>query len=496
MKVLVVDDARSARRVIRQMLANVPDLEVVEADSYAAALGAVESNAPDLLLLDIRLSDDPRDRGGLDLLKSIRAAGRTTPAVMITSVTEMSEIREAMRSGAQDYVLKDELSPEMLLPVVEGFRERAILKGEVMRLRERVDRTYGMSALVGSSSGMDRVRRLVARVADANCTVLIRGETGTGKEMVARALHETSNRRDQPFLAVNCSALPGTLIESLIFGHERGAFTGADRRQRGQLELARGGTLLLDEIAEMPAELQAKLLRVLEDRTFRPLGAESEIPLRARILASTHVDLERRIGEGRFREDLYYRLNVVSLDVPPLVERGEDIVELIMAFTSEMNRKLKFTDDAMAWLARRRWPGNVRELRNVVERIALLADSDTIDVGVLDELARERSASDSASEIDRIARALLALPSRLGSKLDVIERAILHHAIETCGGNKSAAARLIGVDRKALERKWERLAEDGGVPSSSRSGGGTGAVGGNAASEPVEAAGRGSDDID
>src|ERR1041384_7824258 len=287
MKILVVDDQRSARRVLRQILVGLDDVEIMEAGSVNDALAVVEMSSPDLLLLDIRLSDDPRDRGGLEVLRAVRASGRTTPAVIVTSPTEPPEIREAMRHGAQDYVLKDELSPEMLLPIVEGLRERMSLRGEVTRLRERVDKSWGTAAIVGSSSSMDRVRRLVSRVADANCAVLIRGETGSGKEIVARALHESSGRRDQPFIAVNCSALPGALIESLIFGHERGAFTGADRRVRGQLELARGGTLLLDEIAEMPAELQAKLLRVLEDRRFRPLGAESELPVRGRILAAT-----------------------------------------------------------------------------------------------------------------------------------------------------------------------------------------------------------------
>jgi two-component system response regulator HydG len=458
MKVLVVDDQRSARRVLKQMLGDLPGLEIFEAGRFEEAMGVIDTASPDLLLLDIRLSDDPRDRGGLEVLRAVRASGRAIPAVMVTSSTELAEVRDAMRHGAQDYVLKDELSPEMLLPIVEGIRERLQLRGEVTRLRERVDRAFGTAAIVGSSPAMERVRRLVARVADANCAVLIRGETGSGKEMVARALHEMSARRDQPFIAVNCSALPGALIESLIFGHERGAFTGADRRVRGQLELARGGTLLLDEIAEMPAELQAKLLRVLEDRRFRPLGAESELPVRARILAATHVDLERGIGEGRFREDLYYRLNVVTIDVPPLSERGNDLVELLLAFCSELPRKIRFSDDAIQWLSRRRWSGNVRELRNVVERVALLSETDLVDVAVLEELARETS--DATREIDRIARTLLALPSNLGSKLDVIERAILHHAIEVSGGNKSAAARLIGVDRKALERKWERLSDE------------------------------------
>jgi DNA-binding NtrC family response regulator len=291
--------------------------------------------------------------------------------------------------------------------------------------------------------------------------------------MVARALHELSSRRTEPFVAVNCSALPGTLIESLIFGHERGAFTGAERRTRGQLEVVGGGTILLDEIAEMSIDLQAKLLRVLEDRRFRPLGAEAELPMRARVVASTHVDLQARIAQGRFREDLFYRLNVVTITVPPLVERVEDLPELVLAFAADLPRRLRFTEGAIEWLTHRPWPGNVRELRNVIERLSLLAEETTIDVPALETLAGPAGNLGARHEIDRIARSLLALPDRLGSKLDMIERAVLHHAIESCGGNKSAAARLIGVDRKALERRWERLSDSApdSEPASSGSGG-------------------------
>jgi DNA-binding NtrC family response regulator len=460
MRILIVDDQRSARKVLRQMLAPLPDIEVTDASSIDEALGHVDRTSFDLLLLDIRLSEDTRDRGGLDLLRRLRNQGITTPVVMVTSMSEVAEVREAMRSGAQDYVFKDELSPELLLPVVQNFRDRMVLVGQVARLREKVEETYGARAIVGSSPSIDRVRKLIARVGQSNATVLIRGETGSGKELVARAIHEASPRHDDPFIPVNCSALPGSLIESLLFGHERGAFTGADRRARGQLELAGEGTVLLDEIAEMPIDLQAKLLRVLEDRRFRPLGAEQEVPLRARVLAATHVDLEKRIAEGRFREDLFYRLNVVTIDVPALADRESDIPELIAAFTAQLSRKIRFSEPAIVWMTKRRWPGNVRELRNVVERLALLADTEAIEVKTLEELARERYNVQADQEIDRLARVILSLPDKLGSKLHVIERAVLHHAIEACGGNKSAAARLIGVDRKSLERKWERLSDD------------------------------------
>jgi two-component system response regulator HydG len=466
-RILILDDQRSARRVLKQLLSELNYAEVVEADSLASAKAIVDTSSVDLCLVDVRLSEDSTDRGGLDFLTHLRTQGRSVPAVMVTASTELAEIREAMRRGAQDYVLKDELSPEMLLPIVEGIRERLALKGEVLRLRQRVERTWGTAALVGSSPAMARVRRLIERLAEADAPVLIRGETGTGKELVARALHETGPRRDHPFLAVNCSALPGTLIESMIFGHERGAFTGADRKVRGHLELAGQGTILLDEIAEMPAELQAKLLRVLEERRFRPLGSEAELPLRARVLAATHIDVEERISEGRFREDLFFRLNVVTIEIPPLEERRDDIVELLGSFMADLPRKLTFAESAITWLVRRHWPGNVRELRNAVERLALLADSDRIDTAALDEIVGAQAIGGSAREVDSLAKSILALPLRLGSKLDVIERAVLHHAIETCGGNKSAAARLIGVDRKALERKWERLSDDP-PPSESR----------------------------
>jgi DNA-binding NtrC family response regulator len=462
MRFLLLDDQRSARLVLKHLLEDRPDIQVVEAGSVEEARLRMESQDIDAMLLDIRLSDAPNDRGGLEFLRWVRGTGRGMPAVMVTGVTELAEIREAMRQGAQDYVLKDELCAEMLLPIIDGIRERFALRDEVQRLREQVDRKQGLPALVGASAAIDRVRKLVRRVADADAPILVRGATGSGKELVTRAIHYSGKRASQPLLAVNCSALPGTLIESLVFGHQRGAFTGADRRVRGQLELAGAGTLMLDEIAEMPIELQAKLLRVIEDRKFRPLGAEEEITLDARIIAATNVDLERRIDAGTFREDLYFRLNVVTIDVPALSQRDDDIPHLVQSFASDQSRALRFTDAAMTWLRARHWAGNVRELRNAIERLSLLAESDVIDVPTLEELIGNDGAV-VERELSRLAKTLLALSTKETSKLDAIQRAVVEQALAAAKGNKSAAARLLGIHRKMLERmvKADAVESDG-----------------------------------
>jgi DNA-binding NtrC family response regulator len=459
MKILVVDDQRGARNLVLSMLRPLPEVELSQAKDLAEATEALAVKHPDLVLLDIRLSSEPGDRGGLDLLRHIRSAYPSLPVVIITASSEIDEIREAMRLGAKDYVLKDELSPELLVPIVEAMRERLALQGEVARLRARVDEEFGLAAIVGSSEPMERLRNMIRRLADSDATVLIRGETGSGKEMVARALHELSPRRSQPFLAINCSALPAALMESLIFGHARGAFTGADGRKRGQFELAQAGTILLDEVAEMALPLQAKLLRVLEEKRFRPLGAAEEVPFSARVLASTHADLERRLAEGSLREDLFYRLNVVVVQVPSLAERKDDTSELVHSFVSSLSRKIYFTEDAIAWLGRRRWPGNVRELKNSVLRVSLLAEHDEVNASVLERFVGDDARS-AELELDRIAERLLALPGRIGNKFDALERAVLSRAMTVANGNKAAAARLLGIERKAMGRRLEKLSGD------------------------------------
>lgn len=457
MKILIVDDQRGARRVLSKILEGLADVQLSEAKSLPEALAWVETMPPDLVLLDIRLSSDSEDQGGLDFLRKVIPLHPSLAVVVVTSSSEIDMIRQAMRLGAKDYVLKDELSPELLVPIVEGMRERMALRIEVARLSEQVDKSWGLSAIVGSSPEIKHVKQLIRRVADSDATVLIRGQTGVGKELVARALHETSSRRGQPFVAINCSALPAALMESLMFGHERGAFTGADSRKPGQFELAGAGTILLDEVAEMPLDLQAKLLRVLEDRRFRPLGAAIEIPLRARVLASTHVDLEARRAGGQLRDDLYYRLNVVSIPVPSLHDRRMDIPELVHAFIADMPRKIQLGQDAMEWLSRRSWPGNVRELRNMIERVSLLAIQSKVTRKVVETLAAEDVPG---SEIDRLVDRVLALPAETGNKLAAVERAVIARAMAATSGNKSAAAQLVGIERKAMERRWERLGDE------------------------------------
>lgn len=459
---LVVDDEVQILTALQKTL-SLEGYEVDVAGGVQVARERLAKRSYDIALFDVALPDGD----GVSLLEELRKSGNETPVIMMSGHATIDAAVRATRLGAIDFLEKP-LSTDRLLLVIQNTLRLVDAEQETRELRRAAGWVQDM---VGSSRAMQVLRDQIARAAKAQASVLVLGERGTGKELVARALHEMSDRRASPMVAVNCSTLPGTLIESLIFGHVRGAFTGADRRVRGQLELAQDGTLLLDEIAEMPVELQSKLLRVLEDRTFRPLGSEQELPLRARILAATHADVEERIGAGAFREDLFFRLNVVTIHVPTLTEHQDDIPELLAKFALDVQRPLRFTDDAVSWLMARRWPGNVRELRNVVSRLALLADDDTIDARTLEELVHDVPGKDVAAEVDRLARSLLSLPDRLGSKLEVIERAVLHHAIEVCGGNKSAAARLVGVHRKALERRWDRLVDpDSGSGSDEPSG--------------------------
>jgi two-component system response regulator HydG len=413
------------------------------ADRLRAARGDWE-----VVLLDVGLPG----LSGVDLLRQFRDSGSQAAVIMLTGDDSAATATTCLKSGAFHYLTKPCL-PIELASIVESAARHAVLR----RRLARGDEPRAAAVLIGDSPAMRKLQIAVDKLVNHDVAVLIQGESGTGKELVARALH-AAGPRNRPFLAINCSAIPDTLIDSELFGHARGAYTGATADRAGVFVEADGGALFLDEIGDMPLHVQARLLRVLQEGEVKRVGSNETVSVDTRVIAATNVDLEKAKAEGRFREDLYYRLNVVSLHVPPLADRGDDIVALIHSFGTQFQRKLRFTDAAVEWLCRRRWPGNVRELRNAVERLALLADSEAIDVADLEELVGAQL-GDGAREVDRMARAILALPARIGSKLDLIERAVLHHAVEMCSGNKSAAARLLGVNRKSLERKLDRLAD-------------------------------------
>ena len=461
-RILILDDQRAARRVLRSVLSSLEDMHFEEATSVEQALQLCKEQRFDAYLVDIHLSDSQLERGGIEFIKQVRRL-QPAPAVVVSASVEMQDLREAMRAGAVDYVLKDQLSPELIVPIIVEILARRDLQQRVEQLAERLERDYGLGAIVGVSAAIERVRNLIRRVADADATVLIRGPNGTGKELVAQALHQSGKRAGEPLIAVNCSAIAPGLVESELFGHERGAFTNAMSRRVGCFEAAGTGTIFLDEVAELTPDLQAKLLRVLEARRFSRVGSSEPVAFKARVVAATHQDLEQRIADGRFREDLYYRLNVISLEVPALSERREDIPVLVAHFVSQFGRPLRFSKDAMQNLEQRSWPGNVRELRNTIERLALLCDTDEVTPRSIDQVAPlRREGASEPGEIDRLARLLLAREMPGENKLDLMARTMVRIAMELSGHNQTRAARVLGVERKALERRFKRqVAEQG-----------------------------------
>ena len=460
-RILILDDQRAARRVLRSVLGAIDDLHFEEASTLEQALILCREQRFDAYLVDIHLSESPLERGGIEFIKQVRAL-QPAPAVVVSASVEMQDLREAMRAGAVDYVLKDQLSPELIVPIVQEILAKRDLQRRVQQLGERLDRDYGLGAIVGVSMAIERMRNLVRRLADADATILLRGPNGTGKELVAQALHQTGKRSSEPLIPVNCAAIAPGLVESELFGHERGAFTNAVSRRIGCLEAAGAGTIFLDEIAELTPDLQAKLLRVLEARRFQRVGGAETLSFKARVVAATHQDLEQRIKDGRFREDLYYRLNVVTIEVPALSERREDIPVLCAHFVQQFGRPLRFTKEAMQNLEQRSWPGNVRELRNTIERLALLCDTDEVTLPSLEQVAPlrrlggEPGESGETGEINRLARLLLAREMPGENKLDLMERTMVRIAMELSGHNQTRAARLLGVERKALERRFKR----------------------------------------
>jgi DNA-binding NtrC family response regulator len=358
-----------------------------------------------------------------------------------------------MRLGAHDYVLKDELTEELIVPVLRSICNQRTLEREVTELRSRGAKE--LDSLVGISREIQQLRTMIQRVAPSDRPVLVTGPTGAGKEVVVRAIHALGRHPDAPFLDLNCGAFPPSLVEAQLFGYERGAFTGADRRHDGYFAAANTGTVYLDELAELPLELQAKLLRVLEARSFRPLGSTQSRKFLGRVVAATCANLDDRVADGRFREDLYYRLNVLEVRVPALSEHPEDIPLLIAHFAAEQSRQLTFTEDAMAMATQMRWPGNVRQLRNLVDRLTVFAGDGPVTVDVLRQFAGTRSLPPQGDPIAAFAREILK-GSGEEDKLQQAQNALIQEALRLTDGNKAAAARLLGVHRKVVERRTDR----------------------------------------
>jgi two-component system NtrC family response regulator len=447
MTILVADDEPAQRQLLGGFLAK-RGWSVELAAGGAEALAILRRTAVDLVLADYRMPD----LSGIELLKASQELNPEVPVVLITAYGSIASAVEAMKAGAYDYLTKP-IELDELVYLIQRIAERRQLLAEVQELRTQLRERFRVEGIVGDSGRMQEVLSLIARVAPTSSTVLIRGESGTGKELIAKAIHYNSPRRDRPFLKVNVSALPETLLESELFGHEKGAFTGAVERRIGRFEAADGGTLFLDEIGDLPLALQVKLLRVLQEREIERLGSHHPIAVDIRILAATNQDLERLVQERRFREDFYYRLNVFPIVLPPLRERREDIPLLIefllQKFATRLGKPVTVVSrEAMDVLMKYDYPGNVRELENILERAIILARHEAIYVEDLPLHLRE-AAPEKAGETD-------TGHASLPEVLHTIERQMLLRALERHGGVQTRAAAELGISERVLRYKLRK----------------------------------------
>jgi DNA-binding NtrC family response regulator len=448
-RILIVDDEANARAALAEILRQENFAVETAADGFKA-LARMEDFTPDLVLTDLKMPG----MDGVELLRKVREADPEIPCVLMTAFGAVETAVSAMREGAADYLTKP-LNTDELLVVLERALERRRLRRETATLRGQLAERYKFENIVGSSPEMQQVFKSIAQVAPSRATVLLTGESGTGKELVAAAVHHRSPRANGPFVRLHCAALAESLLESELFGHERGAYTGADRRREGRFEQADGGTLFLDEIGEISASTQVKLLRVLQEREFERVGSNQTLRVDVRVIAATNKDLKSLVDAGRFREDLFYRLNVINIRLPSLRERGSDVPALAMHFLrryAEENAKLvdRITDAALAQLVRYDWPGNVRELENVIERAVVLAEGTTIEPQHLPpEIAVQPKTSN--------------VPVIPGSSMAEIERHAILKTLEAMGGSTSKAADVLGISVRKIQYK---LQEYGAAPKS------------------------------
>ena len=451
-RILIVEDERAIQIALTGLLRR-DGYEVDVAGTGEEAVAKFEDASFDLVLTDLALG---RGLSGMDVLHRVKKVRPECVVVMITAHGSEKIAVEAMKGGAEDYVPKPFDNDEIRL-VVRRALDRTRLERENRLLLEQAQRQFGLGKIIGSGPAMHRVFETIQKVAETDLTVLIRGESGTGKELVAQALHNRSARKNRPFVAVNCAAISSELVESELFGHEKGAFTGADARRQGRFEAADGGTIFLDEIGDMAPETQAKILRVLEEHSFERVGGTRPIDVSVRVVAATHRNLEEEVAKGNFREDLYYRLKVVAIELPSLRERSEDVPALALRFVEEVTERLgrekkQIGEGAMTALVKYPWPGNVRELRNVIEQAVVLAPDPTLveaDLNLPGDNASIRSPESGDSD--------LPFGDAKKQAVEKFEKRFLLRALRTNNGNISRAAESIGMVRQSLQQKIREL---------------------------------------
>jgi DNA-binding NtrC family response regulator len=445
--ILLVEDKESLRRVLRLTLEHA-GYSVTEAADAREAIDEIGRVPHKIVLTDLRMPNG----SGLDVLRAARNANGEAPVIVMTAYGSIDEAVQAMKDGAQDFLQKPVDSNHLLL-LVERALEQSRLRTENILLREEWSKRYGFPRIIGESEAIKRVVTETQRVAPTEATVLLLGESGTGKELFARAVHHLSNRRDKPFVAINCAAIPETLIENELFGHERGAFTGAGERRLGKFELASGGTVFLDEIGELPIAVQGKLLRVIEEKSVDRIGGRGPVPVDVRVVAATNKDLRSAVDKGEFRGDLFFRLAVFPIEIPPLRERGDDVIMLGRHFAAQLGKELRgreavLSDASVAAFRAHHWPGNIRELENSIERACILADDVSLeprDLGFGSIEGRDPGTFgfDTSGTLGEAAERAVKL----------VERRKIADALTECEGNKTRAAEALGVSYKTLLTK-------------------------------------------
>ena len=454
-KLLVVDDDAASCRLVAA-IAKTEGIEVAMEHDGAAGLDRFRAWQPDMVLLDIQMPE----LDGLEVLREIRRSDADTPVVMLTAERDLKTAVRATQLGAFDYLAKPVDHEDLLLTIRRALETRA-LRHEVAELRKQVSSGGGLAEQMGKSIAITHIAEQVATVAATTFSVLVIGETGTGKEVIAQAIHRQSERRSQPFVALDCGAIPEPLLESELFGHERGAFTGADRKKRGRFDLAAGGTVFLDEIGNLPMALQAKLLRVLESRQIQAIGGTTTLTLDVRFIAATNDDLQSRVADGKFRADLYFRLAQYTIALPPLRERREDIDHLADRFLAEVCIELRrpvlaIAADALAALERHDWPGNVRELRNVIRQAVLESKSTQLEKAAVQRFLKDKLSATRRAPSQRLA-VVKSLKEIAETAAREAERAAITETLRATQGNKSQAARILQTDYKTLHVKIKAL---------------------------------------